>query len=215
MSGPGHAEPVVETTRSLKRKNLSDDDQGELDALDTIFKRIKTAVPRTPYILSTPSVNPYRYYSQQQANAWKIGRLWKSDEEHLQYRTYLYREPCQDCFELQAGEDDEPEPEPARSQTANGQPGKKKPNFSAFKVKPANGPNTPSVKISSPSLATDKASKQANGVSKSEKLSVPSQKAESKSPRLCVHRSTWHHVTDNEQDCRHFTRRAPCQQSQR
>ncbi|RYO52183.1 hypothetical protein AA0116_g11688 [Alternaria tenuissima] len=184
MSGPGHAEPLVETTRSLKRKNLPDDDQGELDALDTIFKRIKTAVPRTPYILSTPSVNPYRYYSQQQANAWKIGRLWKSDEEHLQYRTYLYREPCQDCFELQAGEDDEPEPEPARSQTANGQPGKKKPNFSAFKVKPANGPNTPSVKISSPSLATDKASKQANGVSKSEKLSVPSQKAESKSPRL-------------------------------
>jgi hypothetical protein len=215
MSGPGHAEPLVETTRSLKRKNLSDDDQGELDALDTIFKRIKTAVPRTPYILSTPSVNPYRYYSQQQANAWKIGRLWKSDEEHLQYRTYLYREPCQDCFELQAGEDDEPEPEPARSQTANGQPGKKKPNLSAFKVKPANGPNTPSVKISSPSLATDKASKQANGVSKSEKLSVPPQKAESKSPRLCVHRSTCHHVTDNEQDFWHFTRRAPCQQSQR
>ena len=27
MSGPGHAEPLVETTRSLKRKNLSDDDQ--------------------------------------------------------------------------------------------------------------------------------------------------------------------------------------------
>ncbi|CAN9248391.1 unnamed protein product [Alternaria alternata] len=37
----------------------------------------------------------------------------------------------------------------------------KKPNLSAFKVKPANGPNTPRVKISSPSLATDKASKQA------------------------------------------------------
>ncbi|KAL1795491.1 hypothetical protein ACET3X_005715 [Alternaria dauci] len=183
MSGPGHPDPIVETTRSLKRKHLSADDQAELDALDSILKRIKTAVPRTPYILSTPSVNPYRYYSQQQANAWKIGRLWKSDEEHLQYRTYLYREPCQDCFELQAGEDDEPEPEPTRSQPANGQPGKKKPNLSAFKVKPANGPNPPSVKISSPSLAPEKASTQANGVSKSEKLSVPAQKAESKSPR--------------------------------
>jgi hypothetical protein len=37
----------------------------------------------------------------------------------------------------------------------------KKPNLSAFKVKPANGPNTHRVKISSPSLATDNASKQA------------------------------------------------------
>jgi hypothetical protein len=183
MSGPDQPEPIVDTTRSLKRKHLSADDQAELDSLDDIVKRIKTAVPRTPYILSVPSSNPYRYYSQQQANAWKIGRLWKSDEEHLQYRTYLYREPCQDCFELQAGEDDEPEPEPPRSQASNGQPAKKKPNLSAFKVKQANGPNTPSVKITSPSLAPEKASKQANGVSKSAKLSVPPQKAESKSPR--------------------------------
>ncbi|KAH6868762.1 hypothetical protein BKA58DRAFT_341186 [Alternaria rosae] len=181
MSGPDQSEPIVDTTRSLKRKQLSADDQDELDALDSIFKRIKTAVPRTPYILSTPSLNPYRYYSQQQANAWKLGRLFKSEEEHLQYRTYLYREPCQDCFELQAGEDEEPEPEPPRSQTANGQPAKKKPNLSAFKVKQANGPNTPSVKISSPSLAPEK--KQANGASKSEKLSAPSQKAEPKSPK--------------------------------
>ncbi|KAI4958128.1 hypothetical protein J4E86_003724 [Alternaria arbusti] len=181
MSGPDQSEPIVDTTRSLKRKQLSADDQGELDALDSIFKRIKTAVPRTPYILSTPSLHPYRYYSQQQANAWKLGRLFKSEEEHLQYRTYLYREPCQDCFELQAGEDDEPEPEPLRSQAANGQPAKKKPNLSAFKVKQANGPSTPSVKISSPSSAADK--KQANGASKSEKLSAPSQKTEPKSPK--------------------------------
>jgi hypothetical protein len=215
MSGADQSEPIVDTTRSLKRKHFSTEHQAELDALDAIVKRIKTAVPRTPYILSTPSVNPYRYYSQQQANAWKIGRLWKSDEEHLQYRTYLYREPCQDCFELQAGEDDEPEPEPPRSHASNGQPGKKKPNLSAFKVKPKDSPNTPSVKISSPSLAPDKASKQANGVSKSDKLSVPSQKAESKSPRAWVHRFICHYVTDNEQVLRCFTRRAHCCQSQR
>jgi hypothetical protein len=183
MSGPDQSEPIADTTPSLKRKAPSADDQDELDALDTIFKRINTAVPRTPYILSTPSLNPYRYYSQQQANAWKLGRLFKSEEEHLQYRTYLYREPCQDCFELQAGEDDEPEPEPARSQVSNDRPAKKKPNLSAFKVKQANGPSTPSVKISSPSPALDKAtSNHANGVNKSEKLSAPSNKAESKSP---------------------------------
>jgi hypothetical protein len=206
MSGPDQSEPIVDTTLSLKRKHLSTHDQDELDSLDGIFKRIKAAVPPTPYILSTPSINPYRYYSQQQANAWKLGRLFKSEEEHLQYRTYLYREPCQDCFELQAGEDDEPEPEPPRSQAANGQPAKKKPNLSAFKVKQATGPNTPSVKISSPSSAPER--KQANGVTKSEKLSAPSHKPDSKSPKSWVHRSTCPSTTNSQQIFWYYTRRA-------
>jgi hypothetical protein len=155
MAGPDQSEPTVATTRTLKRKHLSPDTQEDVDALDRIFKRIKTSVPRAPYILSTPSLDPYRYHSQQQANAWMIGRLWRRDEENVQYRTYLYREPCQDCFELQAGEDDEPEPERPRSQASNRQPAKKKMNLSAFKVKHANGTITPGVKISSPKTTTE------------------------------------------------------------
>lgn len=178
----------MDPARPLKRKHLSAPDQADLDSLDTIFKRIKAAVPPTPYILSTPSLDPYRYHSQQQANAWMIGRLWHCNEEHLQYRTYLYREPCQDCFELQAGEDDELEPEPPRSQAANGKPPKKKPNLSAFKVKQANGTVTPGVKISSPSPAPAKApSDQANGIKKAEKPGTQAEKAEPKSQRLWVH----------------------------
>jgi hypothetical protein len=183
MSGPDQSEPTVETTRTLKRKHLSADYQDDLDDLDKTFKRIKTAVPRTPYILSTPSLDPYRYHSQQQANAWMIGRLWRSDEENVQYRTYLYREPCQDCFELQAGEDDDPEPERPRSRGSNGQLAKKKMNLSAFKVKHANGTITPGVKISSPSLAPSKNTPETNGVKKSEKLSTWSQKDDSKPPK--------------------------------
>jgi hypothetical protein len=186
MAGPAQSEPTVETTRNLKRKHLSPDKQEDLDALDKIFKRIKTAVPRTPYILSTPSLDPYRYHSQQQANAWMVGRLWRADEEHVQYRTYLYREPCQDCFELQAGEDDEPElePERPRSQAANGQPVKKKMNLSAFKVKHANGTITRGVKTSSPSLAPMKNTPETNGVRKSEQTSTSAQKDVSKPPKL-------------------------------
>lgn len=190
MSRPDQAELAVETTRTLRRKHLSAADQDDLDALDTIFRRIKAVVPRTPYILSTPSINPYRYHSQQQANAWMIGRLFRHDEEPLQYRTYWYREPCQDCFELQAGEEEEPEPEQERprSQASNHPPAKKKPNLSAFKVKPANGTATPGAKISSPSLAPAKNPlHQANGLGKSDTTSASAVKSEAKSPRPWVY----------------------------
>ena len=184
MSGP--EPPDVPTTRSLKRKVFSKDDQDELEELDKIFKRTKTVVPPNPYILSTPSMDPYRYHSQQEANAWMLGRLWRHDEEHMQYRTYLYREPCQDCFELQAGEDDEPEPEPERprsqaSQSSNtaSQGPKKKISLSAYKNKQANGvlTPTPGSKLASPSLPPSKPpSAQINGVTRHEKQPVSTQK---------------------------------------
>jgi hypothetical protein len=182
MSGAGQSAPIVDTTRTLKRKQFDREDQDELDALDDIVKRIKIAVPRTPYILTTPSLYPYRYHSQQEANAWMLGRLWRHDEEHVQYRTYLYREPCQDCFELQAGEDDEPEPERPKSQASNASgPPKKKMNLSAFKVKHANGTVTPGAKTDSPNPVPSKdRAGQTDQVSKSEKPSAPTQKAESK-----------------------------------
>ncbi|KAH7411748.1 hypothetical protein DE146DRAFT_253857 [Phaeosphaeria sp. MPI-PUGE-AT-0046c] len=174
MSGPEPPEPAVATTRGLKRKTLSTEDRDDADALDGLFKRIRTATSRTPYILSTPSLDPYRYHSQQEANAWMLGHLWRQEEEHLQYRTYIFREPCQDCLELQAGEDEEPEPEPERSDSrasnAAGQVAKKKLNLSAFKVKQATGTSTPGSKKVSPTPAsTDVKQEHVNGVSKSEK----------------------------------------------
>lgn len=184
MSGP--EPPDVPTTRSLKRKTFSKDDQDELEELDSIFKRTKAVVPPNPYILSTPSMDPYRYHSQQEANAWMLGRLWRHDEEHMQYRTYLYREPCQDCFELQAGEDDEPEPERERprsqaSQASNtaGQGPKKKISLSAYKNKQANGviTPTPGSKLASPSsLPSKPPAAHTNGSKKSEKLLDSTQK---------------------------------------
>lgn len=171
MSGPERPEPAIATARNLKRKALSKDDQDDVDELDKLFKRIKTATSRTPYILSTPSLDPYRYHSQQEANAWMLGHLWRHDEEHLQYRTFVYREPCQDCLELQAGEDDEPEPErpDSRASNAGGQVAKKKLNLSAFKVKQANGTVTPGSKKVSPTETPNKGKQdQVNGVTKSE-----------------------------------------------
>ncbi|KAF9701162.1 hypothetical protein EKO04_000135 [Ascochyta lentis] len=194
MSGP--EPPDAPTTRSLKRSHFSKDDQDELEELDNIFKRTKTVVPPNPYILSTPSMDPYRYHSQQEANAWMLGRLWRHDEEHMQYRTYLYREPCQDCFELQAGEDDEPEPEPQperprsqASQTSNtvSQAPKKKISLSAYKNKQANGvlTPTPGSKLASPSsLPSKPPPAHTNGVKKTEKPPHAAQKtAEAKSQK--------------------------------
>jgi hypothetical protein len=193
MSDPRHPDPTVETTRSLKRKSASKEDQDDLDALDKAFKRIKAVVPRTPYILSTPSLTPYRYHSQQESNAWMMGHLWRHSEEHLQYRTYVYREPCQDCLELQAGEDDDPEPEQPEARTLNtgGQAAKKKLNLSAFKVKQANGTSTPGSKKVSPTiLPTRVAQEQVNGGKRPDKQY---QKTEAKSPKRCESRLTGTH----------------------
>lgn len=179
------------TTRLLKRKSFSKDDRDDLDELDKIFKRTKAVVPPNPYILSTPSMDPYRYHSHQEANAWMLGRLWRRDEEHMQYRTYLYREPCQDCFELQAGEDDEPEPERSKTQASQvpntaSQAPKKKISLSAYKNKQANGviTPTPGSKLASPSLPPSKpSSAQTNGLKKPEKQLAPAQKLEQPKPQ--------------------------------
>lgn len=178
----------METTRSLKRKSFSQDDQADLDRLDRAFKRIKAAVPRVPYILSTPSMDPFRYHSQQEANAWMLGHLFRPHEEALQYRTYVFREPGQeDCLQLLAGDEEDPEPHRPESRTSNtgGQVAKKKLNLSAFKVKHANGTVTPGSKKVSPNLAPTKpAQGQVNGVNKPVETAIPSAK-ESRSGHTC------------------------------
>jgi hypothetical protein len=152
-------EPPVPAT-GLKRKQLSDQDQDDLGQLDAIFKRIKTAVPRAPYILSTPSLSPYRYHSSQEARAWMLGHLFTHEEEYLQYRTYLFREPYRDCFTLQPGEDDEPEaplPKSQSSDVASARP-KKKISLADYKNKQANGVSAPGSKKASPALHPTKPS---------------------------------------------------------
>lgn len=194
MSGSERpAEATVPTSR-LKRKHLSEEDQEEADKLDVIFKRIKTAVPRAPYILSTPSLDPYRYHNRQEAHAWMMGHLFEPSEEHLQYRTYLYREPYVDCFTQQHGEDDEPEVERPKSHISNTphQAPKKKISLSAYKSKQANGVITPGSKKVSPNLPPAKpAPMRTNGVREPEKL-APS--TEVKEKRKVAKRYTSHHV---------------------
>ena len=203
----GSDPPDVHTTQSLKRKTFSKDDQDELEELDKRIKRIRAVVPHNPYILSTPSMDPYRYHSQQEANAWMLGHLWKHDEEHMQYRTYLYREPCQDCFELQAGEDDEPEPERERPQSqasrasnTTSQGPKKKISLSAYKSKQANGviTPTPGSKLASPNLPpSNPPAAQTNGAKKPEKQAAPAQKPAEPKPHKEYVNATARHNSAN------------------
>ncbi|KAF2640745.1 hypothetical protein P280DRAFT_543570 [Massarina eburnea CBS 473.64] len=188
MSGPERPPEIAVPTTKLKRKQLSDEDQAELDKLDGAFKRIKKTVPQAPYILSTPSLYPYQYHSRQEAQAWMMGRLFKSDEEHLQYRTFLFREPYQDCFTLQPDEEDEPEPEPPQPKpqpkNTSSQAPKKKISLSAYKSKQANGVITPGSKKVSPNLPPTKAPiAQTNGVKPPEKPAPAVQKPDEAKPQ--------------------------------
>ncbi|KAF2742964.1 hypothetical protein M011DRAFT_490214 [Sporormia fimetaria CBS 119925] len=132
---------------------LSKEDQEELALLDTTFDHLKKLVPPSPYILSTPSLKPYRHYTGQSERMWMLGHLFTPDEEHLQYRTFLYREPCgDDIFVLQAGESCDEPSEPPKSQSANTPlPGaKKRLTYSAYKAKQASANATPNQKKPSP-----------------------------------------------------------------
>jgi hypothetical protein len=181
MTGPERLPDALVPTSKLERKSLRSEDQEELDRLDSIFERIKRAVPAAPYVLSTPSLNPYAHYSRHESTSWMIGRLFTPDEEHLQYRTFHYREPYQDCFTLQPGEEEEPEVERPKSQassTSNQAP-KKKISLSAYKSKQANGVITPGAKKISPNLPPTKAPPaQTNGIKVADKVPPIVQKKE-------------------------------------
>jgi hypothetical protein len=169
---------AVATAPSLKRKDFSKEGQDDLDDLDRIFGRIRKVAPPVPYLLSVPSMNPYRL-GKQEANAFKMGHLWQNFEEHLQYQTYAYREPSQDCLELQAGEDDEPGPQRPESRASN--VGKKKSyNLSSlpFKVTKANGTATPgSMRVSPNPSQAQAVQAHVNGANKPEEAPKQESKA--------------------------------------
>lgn len=160
-----------------KARNLSVEDQEDLEKLDGIFERIKKAVPAAPYILSTPSLSPYSHYSRHEAYSFMMGHLFEPHEEHLQYRTFLFREPYQDCFALQPDEEVEERPKSQASNTSSQpQQAKKKISLSAYKSKQANGVITPAggSKKPSPNLPPTKPSNsQTNGVKAAEKKPEP------------------------------------------
>lgn len=182
MSGPERPpEPAAHAAKWKPQANLSEEDQKELALLDAAFQRIKRAVPNAPYILSTPSLNPYQHYSRHEARSWMMGHLFTPDEEHLQYRTFHYREPYQDCFVLQPGEEEEPEIERPKSQasTTPHHGPKKKISLSAYKSQKANGVITPasgSKKVSPMLAATKPSPAQTNGVQDPVKQPQSSQK---------------------------------------
>lgn len=83
-----------------------------------------------------------------------LGHLFKPEEEYLQYRTFLFREPYRDCFTLQPGEDDEPEAPRPKSHLSNSasQMPKKKISLADYKNKQANGVSASSSKKASSAL---------------------------------------------------------------
>jgi hypothetical protein len=197
MSGldraPASAAPA---SKSKSRLKLSKEDEEDLAMLDRTFQRIKQSVPAAPYILSTPSLHPYNHYSKTEAQAFMMVNLFDRDEESIQYRTFHYREPYQDCFVLQPGEEVAEVNRP-RSQASNTphQGPRQKIAFSAYsKSKPVNGVATPGSKLVSPNIAPTKPSpSQINGVKETTKQPVPSNKPGEikshkryvKSPQMC------------------------------
>lgn len=168
MSGSDRpAGPGAPSAKPTPRPKLSAEDQKELALLEGAIGRIKKSAPAYPYIISTPSMEPYRHYSRQESRAWMLGHLFTPEEEYLQYRSFYYREPYQDCFVQQSGQVDEPKVEPPKSHVSSTpQQGPKKTiSLSAYKAKQANGVIAASSQNPSPSPAPPKPSpEQINGL---------------------------------------------------
>ena len=97
-----------QSTESERQSRMSESDAEELRKIDAAFERIFNTVPEYPYILSVPSAEPrYHYPSRQEAESWAKNTPFKLSEEHLQYMTYIYREPSESCFVMRSHIDEE------------------------------------------------------------------------------------------------------------
>ncbi|KAF2003098.1 hypothetical protein P154DRAFT_520444 [Amniculicola lignicola CBS 123094] len=143
-----------------KMRALTAEEQSELDHLNEIMANLQHTIRPAPYIISTPSLEPYQHRDRESARSFMMGKLWGTDEAHLQYRTFKYREPYGDIFVMQTGEDVDPEPEWPQSQASNAerQGPKKKMTLSAYKEKKKGGGAVAAAfEKPSPSLAPTKA----------------------------------------------------------
>ena len=78
---------------------LSSADAKTMRELDASVDIIRNYIPTDPYILTVPSTDPYQHRSRQDAEAWRRGTFFDSDEEEeVQYSTFLYREQGESLF---------------------------------------------------------------------------------------------------------------------
>lgn len=119
---PKPGAPPLPTSQKAPLK-LSQEDQKELALLDQACARIKSLVPPVPYIVRVPTLpdKEYRHYSRQEALAFTMGGIFGREEESIQYRSFLYRDPAHESvLYLQSGEFDEPRPAPDRRRSQVG-----------------------------------------------------------------------------------------------
>ncbi|KAL1636934.1 hypothetical protein SLS56_001031 [Neofusicoccum ribis] len=146
--------PTPPTTAAAKTTtsstSLAAEDEEELRKLDQVFKRIRTNIPDTPYIITVPCAEPrYHHWSREQAESWCRNTPFDPSEERLQYMSFLYRDHADSCFVCRTEVDEE------RDRRA------------AMKTKSApSGTSTPRSDVPKKkiSLAAYSRSKQANGL---------------------------------------------------
>ena len=76
----------------------------EIALANAALARIQSSIPELPYSLSAPvNVEPrYHYPSRQEAESWRHKTPFYPHEEHLQYMTYVYRDPGESCFKVRS-----------------------------------------------------------------------------------------------------------------
>ncbi|KAI9699353.1 MAG: hypothetical protein M1836_002964 [Candelina mexicana] len=83
---------ISAASKTLPAKPTTKPELDDPDNIDARLQRlIKNVLPKSPYLLTVPSNNPYRVHHQQ-ANNWKINSPFDTDEEDLQYMSFLYRD---------------------------------------------------------------------------------------------------------------------------
>ena len=91
--------PTILLNDNKDRLSLSAADVKTMRELDASVDIIRNYIPADPYILTVPSTDPYQHRSRQDAEAWRRGTFFDSDEdEEVQYSTFLYREQGDSLF---------------------------------------------------------------------------------------------------------------------
>lgn len=84
-------------SNTRKLTQMSDDERD----IDLLIERMRVHIPKEPYIVSTPSDNPY-VLRPDQKNNWQKNTPFDRDEEHLQYMSFFWRDPTHSIFDLRS-----------------------------------------------------------------------------------------------------------------
>ena len=66
---------------------------------DRNIDRLRTTLPKKPYLLRLDSIPPYRL-TEEQRRQWTAGTPFGPGEEELQYMTYIHRDPSETLCEV-------------------------------------------------------------------------------------------------------------------